>query len=212
MEKSEIHITKTIELLNPVFIDLTSHIGSAVHIVGQMLLEKSRAEKIGELYSPYFPDYVASRESGLCYLPMLELYASTSVSPNLLVLLGEQHADPNDVYAYYDVAETAFKYGVLKGCKTFISCSVFRSRKAEDRVYVAATISQEASALAEKLGDKPFPFGRIVGQTGPLLGLAKVEGFGIISILGSVKGSQDDESLPDIILDRLIKVLDLTLV
>jgi proteasome assembly chaperone (PAC2) family protein len=139
---------------------------------------------------------------------MLELYASTTVSPNLLILLGEQHADPNDVYAYYDVAETALNYGILKGCKMFVSCAVFRSRKAEDRVYVAATTSQEA----EKLGDKPFPFGRIISQTGPLLGLAKVEGFRIISILGSIKGNQDDESLSDILLDRLIKVLDLTLV
>ncbi|MCJ7634281.1 hypothetical protein MUP77_18060, partial [Candidatus Bathyarchaeota archaeon] len=96
MEKSEIHITKTIELVNPVFIDLTAHTGSPVQIVGLTLLEKSRAEKVGELYSPYFPDYVFSKESGLCYLPMLELYASTTVSPNLLILLGEQHADPND--------------------------------------------------------------------------------------------------------------------
>ena len=212
MEKSEIHITKNIELVNPVFIDLTSHTGSPVHIVGQTLLEKSRAEKVGELYSPYFPNYVVSGESGLYNLPKLELYASKSVLPNLLILLGEQNIDPNDVYAHYDVAEAAFNFGVLKGCKTFVSCAVFRSQKSEDRVYVAATTSKEASALAEKLGDKPFPFGRIISQTGPLLGLAKVGGFRIISILGSVKGSQDDESLPDVLFDRLIKVLDLTLV
>ncbi len=212
MEKTEIYITKAIQLVNPVFIDLTSHTGSPVHIVGQRLLDKLRAEKVGELYSPYFPNYVTSEESGICNLPKLELYASTIVSPNLLILLGEQNIDSNDVYAYYDVAEAAFNFGVLKGCKTFASCNVFRSRKAEDRVYVAATTSQEASTLAEKLGDKPFPFGRIISQTGPLLGLAKIGGFRVISILGSIKGSQDDDSLPDLLLDRLIKVLELTLV
>lgn len=212
MEKSEIHIIKEILLENPVFIDLTSHPDLPVHLVGQTLIEKSRAENVGELYSPYFQDYVISGESGLCSIPKLEFFASKHVSPNLLMLLGDQHSQPDDVYAYYDVAEKALEYGVLKGCKTFVSCAVFRSHKAEDRIYIAATTSQEASILAEKLGDNSFPFGKIINQTGPLLGLAKIRGFKIISILGLIKGGPEDESLPNILLDRLVKVLDLMLV
>jgi proteasome assembly chaperone (PAC2) family protein len=177
-----------------------------------MLVDRLRAEKAGELYSPYFPDYVISGGSGLCHLPRLEFHASTRVSPNLLILLGEQHANPDDPYAYYDVAETALDYGVLKGCKAFTSCSVFRSQRAEDRIYVAATTSQEASSLAEKLGVKPFRFGRIVSQMGPLLGLAKARGFEAICILGALRGGPYDEGLASLLFDHLVKALGLTLV
>lgn len=181
-------------------------------MVGQMLLERSRAEKVGELHSPHFPDYVISGNSGLCHLPRLEFYTSTGVSPNLLILLGEQHANPDDVYAYYDVAETALDYGVLQGCKTFASCSVFPSRRAENRIYVAATTSDEAASIAEKLGGKPFSFGRIVSQMGPLLGLAKARSFRVICILGPLKGGPEDGAMASILFDSLVKALELTIV
>lgn|GEM_PF-2566327 len=212
LEKSQVHILRDVKLADPVFVDLASSPRSPVYAVGQMLVGRTRAEKVGELYSPYFLDYVASGNAGLCSLPRLEFYASTSVSPNLLILLGEQHANPDDVYAYYDVAEAALDYGVLQGCKAFISCVVFRSRRAEDIIHVAATTSQEASALAEKLGGKPFGLGRIVSQMGPLLGLAKARGFKVMSILGPLKGRPGDEAMANILLDRLVKALDLALV
>ena len=138
--------------------------------------------------------------------------ASESVAPNLLILSGEQNANPDDVYAYYNVAEKALDYGVQQGCKMFTSCAVFRSRRAEDTIYVAATTSEEASVLAEKLSGKPFGFGRIVSQMGPLLGLAKVHGFKVVSILAPLKGGSQDEALASILLDRLVKALSLTLV
>lgn len=212
MEKSQVRILKEVEMANPVFVDLTSHPGSPIHAVGQMLLERSRAEKVGELYSPYFSDYVISGNSGLCHLPRLEFYASARVSPNLLILLGEQHANPEEVYAYYDVAETALDHGVLQGCRTFASCAVFRSRRVEDRIYVAATTSDEAASLAEKLGSKPFSLGRIVGQMGPLLGLAKTRSFRVICILGSLKGGPEDGAMASILFDGLVKALELTIV
>jgi proteasome assembly chaperone (PAC2) family protein len=212
LEKSEVRVLKKVDLTNPVFVDLTSSLWSPVNAVGHMLVERTRAEKVGELYSPYFPDYVTSGDTGLCTLPKLEFYAAEGVSPNLLIFLGEQHADPNDVYAYYDVSEAALNYAIAKGCKIFASCAIFRSKRAEDRVYVAATTSQEATSLSEKLGDKPFPFGKIIGQMGPLLGLAKVQGYKVLSILGSIKGDQEDENMANILLDRLVKAIELTLV
>ena len=212
MEKSEVRVLKKVDLINPVFVDLTSSLWSPVNAVGHLLVERTQAEKVGELYSPYFPDYVSSGETGLCTLPKLEFYATKDVSPNLLILLGEQHADSNDVYAYYDVSETALNYAVTEGCKIFTSCAIFRSKRAEDRVYVAGTTSKEATSLSEKLGDKPFPFGKIIGQTGPLLGLAKAQGYKVLSILGSIKGDQEDENIMNILLDRLIKAIKLTLV
>jgi len=211
MDKSQVRALQEVSLTDPVFIDLTSHQGSPIHAVGQMIVERSRAEKVGELYSPFFPDYVMSGDSGLCSLPRLEFYASTKVSPNLLILLGEPHANPDDVYAYYDVAEAALDYGVLQGCKAFTSCSIFRSRRAEERIYVAATTFQEASSLAEKLGCKPFGFGRIVSQMGPLLGLAKIRGFKVICVLGPLRGDPGDEALGNLLFDRLVKALGLTL-
>lgn len=212
LDKSRVQTTRSIELENPVFIDLTSSKRSPVHVVGQALIERVRAEKIAELYSPYFPDYVDSNESGICSIPRLEFYASKHVLPNVLLLVGELQADNDDVYANYDIAKAALDYGVLNGCKTFLSCSVFRSQRAVERIYVAAGSAQEASVLAEKLGDKPFPFGRIFGQMGPLIGMAKIEGFRVVSILGSIKGDSEDADLPDILLDRLLRAVDLSLV
>ncbi len=212
MDKSKVQTTKSIELENPVFIDLASSKRSPVHLVGQALIERMRAEKVAELYSPYFPDYVSSNESGICNIPHLEFYASRSVLPNILLLVGESRANNDDVYANYDIAEAALDYGISNGCKTFLSCSIFRSQRAEERVYIAASSAQEATFLAEKLGDKPFPFGRIFSQTGPLLGMAKIEGFKVISILGSIKGNPEDSDLPEILLDRILRVVDLSLV
>jgi uncharacterized protein len=212
LDKSRVQTTRNIELENPVFIDLTSSKRSPVHLVGQALIDRMRAEKIAELYSPYFPDFVSSNESGICSIPRLEFYASKQVLPNVLLLVGELQASNDDVYANYDIAKAALDYGILNGCKTFLSCSIFRSQRAVERVYVAATSAQEASVLAEKLGDKPFPFGRIFSQTGPLLGMAKIEGFKAVSILGSIKGDSEDADLPEILLDRILRVVDLSLV
>ena len=212
MDKSRVETTRNIELEKPVFIDLTSPERSPVHLVGQALIDRMRAEKIAELYSPYFPDFVSSNESGICSIPKLEFYASKQVLPHILLLVGELQASNDDVYANYDIAKAALDYGILNGCSTFLSCSIFRSQRATERVYIAATDAQEASVLAEKLGDKPFPFGRIFSQTGPLLGMAKIEGFKVVSILGSIKGDSEDADLPEILLDRILRVVDLSLV
>jgi proteasome assembly chaperone (PAC2) family protein len=212
LDRSFVRILGSVTLREPVFVDLTAFQGSPVQSTGQILIEKSRADKIGELYSPYFEDYVTVASSGLSSLPKIEFHASSNVTPNLLILTGEQNADPNDVYANYEIAETVLDYSVAQGCKTFVSCTVFRSRRAKDAVYVASATSSEASVLAERLGVKTFGFGRIVSQMGPLLGLAKARGFRVISILGPLKSSPEDETLPGILLDVLAEALELKLI
>jgi hypothetical protein len=47
---------------------------------------------------------------------------------------------------------------------------------------------------------------------GPLLGLAKARGFRVISILGPLQSSPEDETLPEILLDVLAEALELKLV
>jgi proteasome assembly chaperone (PAC2) family protein len=212
LDRSFVRILGKVNLIEPLFIDLTAFQGSPVQSMGLVLIEKSRADKIGELYSPYFEDYVTVGSSGLSSLPKIEFHASNSVTPNLLVLTGEQSADPNDVYAHYEIAETVLDHAIALGCKTFISCTVFRSRRAKDAIYVASTTSREASGLAERLGAKTFSFGRIVSQMGPLLGLARARGFKVMSILGPLKSSAEDEALPGILLDVLAEALELKLV
>jgi proteasome assembly chaperone (PAC2) family protein len=209
LDRTVIRLFEKLPLKDPVFIDLSSEAGSATYAVGLTLLDNTGAEKIGEVYSPYLPDYAISEESGLCHLPRLDIYAATKVTPNLLILSGAENLDPDNVQAHYELAETILKNATEMGCKRFITCTAIRSKKAEEKIYIAATSSAETTQITERHGGKPFSLGRIMIPTGPLLGLAKTSGLRVLCIIGIIAEDQTEEETAQLLYDYLVGALEL---
>ncbi len=194
MDRSTIRLLKKVKLREPILVDLSSEAGSATHAIGLALLETTEAEKIGEVYSPYLPDCAIAEESGLCHLPRLELHAATKVTPNLLILSGTEHLDQDNVQAHYELAETILRQAIRMGCKRLVTCTTMRSKRAEEKIYIAATNAAEANKVTEEHGGKPFELGRVTLPTGPLLGLAKIHGLQVLCIIGMAEDRTDNET------------------
>ena len=209
MDRTLIRLFQEKTFRDPVFIDLSSEAGTAPYEVGITLLENTRAERIGEVYSPHLPDYAISEESGLCHLPRFDIYAATKVTPNLVILTGAEHLDPDDVQAHYELADIILKNATAMGCRRFATCTAIRSKKAEEKIYIAATNSAETIQITERHGGKPFSLGRIMIPTGPLLGLARTNGHKVLCIIGIIAEDQTEEETAQLLYDYLVGALEL---
>jgi proteasome assembly chaperone (PAC2) family protein len=190
-------------------VDLSASSDSPVHMVCGALIERARAEKVGELYSPYFPDKVISDETGLCRLPRLEIYASDRFTPNLIIVAGDPDLDNGDTEAHYEVAEALLNYAEEVGCRRAVACAAIRRRNAGEAVYVAASNPAVASSAAERLGGKPLSLGRITSPTGPLLGLAKLRGLDalcVVVVLGEGAGREAAATMLGSYLDNILEL------
>jgi len=199
MKTSEIRLLSKPKLNDPVFILGLSEQQGINSIVARALIEHTRAEKFAELYSPHFPDYVIAEETGLCHLPRYDLYASELFDPNIVIMSGDAGPSPDDGQAHYEVFNTTLGFARELGCRRFLSFGSFQAEKAEDKIYVAATTGRLVSSVTGKLGGKPFAKGRIDGLIGMILGLARVQGFPAICVLGlSEKNRYPDDTAHEI--------------
>jgi proteasome assembly chaperone (PAC2) family protein len=206
LEITQIRTTKQVTLSKPILLDFSAEAESPISIIAQTLLQDLKAEKIAEVYSPYLPDYAVAEETGLCHLPRLDIYAVSNVAPNLLIITGEEDLDPDDFRAHYEFAEAILDYSTKMGCQRLITGTAIRSRRAQERIYVAATTSSEAAKTAEKFGGKPFSLGRINIPTGPLIGMAKIRGYRVLCIIATLDEQTKFEEITSLLYDYIIRV------
>ncbi|MEM2094461.1 MAG: PAC2 family protein [Candidatus Bathyarchaeia archaeon] len=208
MDKTTIRIFRKLKLEDPVFIDLTAPEGTPVYALAQVLIDSTQAEKIGEVYSPNLPDYVVAEQSGICHLPRLEIYAAAQLTPGLLILTGTDQLDQENVQAYYELADTILKCAIELECRKVVACTTMRSKKAEERIYIAATDTAETKEIVGKHGGKPFMLGRITLPMGPLLGLAKIHGLKVLCIIGMITEDSTFSEVTQLLYDYLIAILE----
>ncbi len=209
MNVSKVWLLSKPQLREPMFVlGLTDPSGINA-VVAQTLIEHVRAEKFAEVYSPYFPDCVVSEETGLCHLPMYDLYASGLFSPNVVVLGGDIIPDPGDTLAYYELLSVVVDFAREVGCARFLSFGTYRAEGAEDRVRVAATSGYLASRVAQKLGGELFTRGRIDGLAGMLLGVARLRRLPAVCVLAPFGASTNPADATQAIYHHVLDVLAL---
>lgn len=208
MDKSWIRNLCNPRLSNPIFVQSLSLSDQPSSIVTRFLLEHTKPEKIAEFYSPYFPDYVAAEDNGLCTLPRYEFHASNQFEPNILLLTGDAQSLSDDTYANYEIFATIFNYAREMGCKRFVSYRCFKSNRAENAIYVAATSGKLASNIAEKFSGKIFNRGRLEGSVGLILGLAHSQGLKGVCVLKPLVDRVPQEVAALSLFNYLLKLLE----
>ena len=208
LKKTEILTLFNPKLSNPILIEGLSSFDGLGQRVTRMLIEHSKAEKFAELYSPNFPDFAIAEDNGLCHLPRYELYTNLNFQPNTIILTGEIHPLPEYTPGYYDVFETVFNYVIKLGCKRFITFGNFISNKPEREIYIASTSDKLSKTFIEKFGGRLFSKGRVDGLIGMIIGLARLNNYHGVCILGASTEGTPNETMATPVFDYILKVLE----
>lgn len=211
MDKPDLRLLFKPELKNPVFIEGLPGFGEVGKLASELLVKFTNAKLFAELYSPYFLDYIAIEDDGICRLPRYQFYACSNCDPNLVILTGDLQPSSEEVVGHYDLNDTILDYLEGVNCKRVITLGGYPTQTAGvGGIYVAATSEDLVASLA-KQGASIYQGGRIVGAAGLVLGLAKLRGMDGICILGTTRGMFPDRYTAMAIFKFLTKMLGLKL-
>ena len=175
------------QLKKPILIEGLTGLGNVGMIAARHLIEITDAKVFAELYTPYFPDYVAVNKDGTCHPPRFQLYAAKTEKRHYIILTGDSQPSMEDTLAYYDVCDEILDFAEKNGSKFIITMGGVTTQSATNEVYIAATSEKLAQKHLDK-GTKIYSDGRIAGATGLLLGLAKTRKWKGICLLGATTG------------------------
>jgi len=200
-------------LENPILIEGLPGIGHVGKLVADHLVNELKAEKVVEIYSHYFPPQVMVLEDGTVRMPVNEVYAwkSNGDSSDLLILVGDFQSISNEghfelVNAYIDIAKRF-------GARRIYTLGGYGIGKLVEEPYViGAANSKEVVEELKNFGIKfepGEPGGGIIGASGLLLGVSKLEGIDAACLMGVTSGYMVDPKSAKVVLDVLSKMLNL---
>lgn len=200
-------------LESPVFIEGLPGIGHVGKLVADHLVNELKAEKVVEIYSHYFPPQVMVQEDGTVRMPVNEVYAwkSNGESSDLLILVGDFQSISNEghfelVNAYIEIAKrfNAKRIYTLGGYGV--------GRLVEEPYVIGAANSQDVVEELRHYGIKfepGEPGGGIIGASGLLLGMSRLEGIDAACLMGVTSGYMVDPKSAKVVLGVLSKMLNL---
>ena len=216
LQKIDIRFLKQPEeigLKSPVFIEGLPGIGHVGKLVADHLVNELETTKVVEIYSHYFPPQVMVEEDGTIKMPNNEIYAykSNSNSPDLLILVGDFQSISNEghfelVNAYIEVAK---RFNVSK---IFTLGGYGIGRLIEEPYVIGAANTPELIEELRGYGvkfERGEPGGGIIGASGLILGVSKLEGIDAACLMGVTSGYMVDPKSAKVVLDVLMKMLNL---
>ncbi|MCD5425445.1 MAG: proteasome assembly chaperone family protein [Methanosarcinaceae archaeon] len=189
-ETKVIYLKEDIKLEDTILIVGLPGVGNVGKLVARNLIEELNAEKIIEIYSPFFPPQVAINKDSTVDLVNNELYFCNVNGKNVIILIGDhQSISTKGQYElcglYLDIA---IKYGVSR----IYSLGGFPTGELEHEDKVIGAVND--IKLIEELKSKEVifkenePGGGIVGAAGLILGLAKFKGIEAACLMGVTSG------------------------
>ncbi|MCD6367846.1 MAG: proteasome assembly chaperone family protein [Candidatus Aenigmarchaeota archaeon] len=216
--KTTIKVLKKIKPNNPILIEGLPGIGYVGRIAAQYLIEKLGAEKIAELYSPYFFPFVVLHGPVGNVLKNEFYYWKNPKGRDLIILIGDSQCSDASPKGYYDIAEKILDFCEELGVKEIFTLGGFGSGEIEDMKDIEVLGAVTHEELVEKYEKYGIDFrsssqrvGMIVGATGLLLGLGKERGMKGVCLMGETTGYPiiTDPRAAEKILKPLIKILDI---
>jgi hypothetical protein len=204
---------KEVGLQNPIFIEGLPGIGHVGKLVADHLVKELKAEKIVDIYSHYFPPQVMVEENGTIRMPRNEVYAykSDSEVPDMIILVGDFQSISSEghfelVNAYIDVAKRF-------GASRIYTLGGYGVGRLVEEPYVIGAANN--SKLVEELRsygvrfERGEPGGGIIGASGLLLGVSRLEGIEAACLMGVTSGYMVDPKSAKAVLDVLMRMLNL---
>ena len=216
MDEVMINYYEQPKLNNPVFIEGLPGVGNVGKLAAEHLLEEVGGVKFAEIYSRFFPPQVLVGDNGVVKLVNNELYyykRDDASKSDIIFLIGDyQGLSPEGQYE--------LSYQMIQVCKQFKVNRVYTlggyglGRLVETPRVLGAATSDDLVSEMKKMGvmfPKGEPGSGIVGASGLLLGLGKLEGIEGICFMGETSGYFVDPKSAQVVLEILTRILDIEL-
>lgn len=204
--KSLVHMYEKPRLRDPLLIEGLPGIGFVANIAALYLITNLKAEKFGEIRSPFFQDLAVSTEEGEARFPMNELYyhKSDSDSRDLIILYGNTQA--LTTYGQYELCGRILDSVEDLGCHSVACMGGLRREIVTEapKVYCTATDPETLNSVLD-FGVNILQ-GRVFGAAGLLLGLARLRGMHGLCLLAETRGIYPDAAAARATLEVLCKI------
>ena len=212
---TEIVRTEDIKLKDAILLEGLPGVGNVGKLAAMHLIEELKAKKCMEIYSSHFPPQVLIDEDGIVNLVNNELYYYNGKGKerDLLFLVGEYQG--MDSSGQYDLCQKLIDMVKEMGVTTIYTLGGYGLGKLvpDPRVLGAAT-SNDMVKLFKK-ADVEFidgePGAGIVGASGLLLGLGKLQGIHGGCLMGETSGYMVDPKSASVVLKSLQKLLGVSI-
>ena len=212
---TEIVRTEDIKLKDAILLEGLPGVGNVGKLAAMHLIEELKAKKCMEIYSSHFPPQVLIDEDGIVNLVNNELYYYNGKGKerDLLFLVGEYQG--MDSSGQYDLCQKLIDMVKEMGVTTIYTLGGYGLGKLvpDPRVLGAAT-SNDIVKLFKK-ADVEFidgePGAGIVGASGLLLGLGKLQGIHGGCLMGETSGYMVDPKSASVVLKSLQKLLGVSI-
>ena len=208
---SEIVTKEKISLNDAILLEGLPGVGNVGKLAAMHLIEELNAKKCIEIYSSHFPPQVLIDDEGIVNLVNNELYYYNGKGKerDLLFLVGEYQGI--DSPGQYDLCQTIISLVKEIGVTTIYTLGGYGLGKLvpEPRVLGAAT-SKEVVDSFKKAGVEFVdgePGAGIVGASGLLLGLGKLQNIQGGCLMGETSGYMVDPKSASVVLKSLQKLL-----
>ena len=211
MTFNEIIRTEEVVLKDAILLEGLPGVGNVGKLAAMHLIEELKAKKCMEIYSSHFPPQVLIDEDGIVNLVNNELYYYNGKGKerDLLFLVGEYQG--MDSSGQYDLCQKLIDLVKEMGVTTIYTLGGYGLGKLvpEPRVLGAAT-SVDIVKSFKKAGVEFIdgePGAGIVGASGLLLGLGKLQGIHGGCLMGETSGYMVDPKSASVVLKSLQKLL-----
>ena len=174
------------------------------------MIEELKAIPFTNMFSSSFPPQVLIQSDGTVDLMKNTLYYYKGETNDLILLSGD--AQPVTSESEYEMAEEIVKICDKMGVKTIYTLAAYITGtfSKTPKVYGTSTVTEIVQEF-QKYGVSTMNSGSITGMNGLILGVGKRKGITGICLLGETSGYVVDAKASKIVLETLMKMLDLKL-
>jgi hypothetical protein len=206
MQDVEVRMIEKPELKNTVLIEGLPGIGLVGKLAADHMLDKLKAKKFAEIYSPFLPPQVSIKEDGTVQLVNNELYYWKGEKNDIILLLGDFQGITPD--SQYKLSEKAIDIAMQYGLKRIFTLGglgtgdIVRNPK----VFGAASTIAQVEEL-KKYGVIFRGGGAIFGAAGLIVGLGMLREIPSACLMGETHGQIIDAKSAEAVLKVLANIL-----
>jgi len=200
------------ELKDPILVEGLPGVGNVGKLAAEHLLEQVKAVKFADIYSKFFPPQVLLDDDGVIRLVNNQLYYSKGEGkrPDIIFLVGDyQGLTPE---GQYELSDYVLKLAKRMNVSRIFTLGGYGIGKMVEkpRVLGAATDKELVEEMKQKgvIFSKGEPGSGIVGASGLLLGLGKIEGAKAVCLMGETSGYFVDPKGAEAVLRILASILN----
>lgn len=205
-----VEITQTPHLRNPSLICGFPGSGYVGKLAIDHIIEELKAVPFANMFSSSFPPQVLIQPDGTTDLMKNTFYYHKGETSDLVLLSGD--AQPVTPESEYEMAEEIAKICDNLGVKTIYTLAAYitGSFSKNPKVYGTSTIQKIVNEFPN-YGISVMNTGSITGMNGLIIGVGKRKGITGICLLGETSGYVVDAKASKVVLEALVKMLDLKL-